>query len=88
MGFGLRQLRKSPGFAVVVIGSLTLGIGASVAIFSVVRAVLLDPFPYKDPAGWSMSSSRRRTPTDMTTSWSIPQDFMTCSSCGRLMMIS
>ena len=48
MGFGLRQLRKSPGFAVVVIGSLALGIGASVAIFSVVRAVLLDPFPYKD----------------------------------------
>ncbi len=47
MGFGLRQLRKSPGFAFVVIGSLTLGIGASVAIFSVVRAVLLDPFPYK-----------------------------------------
>ncbi len=47
MGFGLRQLRKSPGFAVVVIGSLALGIGASVAIFSVVRAVLLDPFPYQ-----------------------------------------
>jgi predicted permease len=46
--FGLRQLLKSPGFAVVVIGSLALGIGASVAVFSVVRAVLLDPYPYKD----------------------------------------
>jgi putative ABC transport system permease protein len=48
IAFGLRQLRKSPAFAVVVIGSLALGIGASVAVFSVVRAVLLDPFPYKD----------------------------------------
>ena len=48
VAFGLRQLRKSPGFAAVVIGSLALGIGASVAVFSVVRAVLLDPFPYKD----------------------------------------
>jgi predicted permease len=46
--FGLRQLLKSPGFAAVVIGSLALGIGASVAVFSVVRAVLLDPYPYKD----------------------------------------
>jgi predicted permease len=46
--FGLRQLLKSPGFAAVVIASLALGIGASVAVFSVVRAVLLDPYPYKD----------------------------------------
>ena len=48
LAFGVRQLRKSPGFAIVVIGSLALGIGASVAVFSVVRAVLLDPYPYKD----------------------------------------
>ncbi|HEY6487687.1 MAG TPA: ABC transporter permease [Terracidiphilus sp.] len=44
----LRKLLKSPGFAIVVIGSLALGIGASVAVFSVIRAVLLDPYPYKD----------------------------------------
>lgn len=49
LAFGFRQLRKSPGYAAVSIGSLALGIGASVAVFSVVRAVLLDPYPYKDP---------------------------------------
>jgi predicted permease len=48
IAFGLRQLRKSPGFVAVVIGSLALGVGASVAVFSVVRAVLLDAYPYKD----------------------------------------
>ena len=48
LAFGIRQLRKSPAFAAVVIGSLALGIGASVTVFSVVRAVLLDPYPYKD----------------------------------------
>src|SRR5580658_6112308 len=36
--YGFRQLYKSPGFAVVAVGSLALGIGASVAVFSVVRA--------------------------------------------------
>src|SRR5271170_3380606 len=46
--YGFRQLWKAPGFAIVAIGSLGLGIGASVAVFSVIRAVLLDPYPYKD----------------------------------------
>jgi len=48
IGYSLRQLRRARGFAAVVVGSLALGIGASVAVFSVVRAVLLDPFPYKN----------------------------------------
>ena len=47
--YGLRQLRRSPGFAITAIATLAVGIVATTAIFSVVNAVLLKPLSNPDP---------------------------------------
>jgi putative ABC transport system permease protein len=46
--YALRNLSKTPGFAVVAVITLGLGIGASTAIFSVLENILIEPFPYPD----------------------------------------
>jgi putative ABC transport system permease protein len=47
--YGLRKLRRSPGYAAVVLITLALGIGANTSMFSVVNAILVQPLPFKDP---------------------------------------
>ena len=47
--YGLRQLRRAPGFTLVAIITLALAIGANTSIFTLVHAILLQPLPVKDP---------------------------------------
>ena len=47
--FGARVLWRAPGFTLAALATLAIGIGATAAIFSVVRTVMLEPLPYRDP---------------------------------------
>jgi hypothetical protein len=73
--FGIRQLRKSPGFTIVAVFSLALGLGANMAIFQLVNAIRLKSLPVEKPqelatinfqsgsrrAGWWSSRSAQFT---------------------------
>jgi len=60
--YSVRGLRQNPGFTLTVVAMLALGIGANTTIFSVVRAVMLKPLPYKEPGRlvrlWESSPER------------------------------
>ena len=78
--FGVRNLAKSPGFTATAVISLALGIMATTAIYSVLHAVVLDPFPYKDVD--NLMSVRVRMPPSAVPGPAIPSISISRSRSG------
>ena len=75
--FAIRSLRRAPAFATAAIATLALGVGATLAVFTVVNGVLLRPLPYDDPARIQMIWLVHTTPDGVSSELPLSSGFFT-----------
>ena len=73
--YGVRTLRRTPGFSLTAIAVMALGIGATTSLFTVVRSVLLRPLPFRDPGKLVMLYEHFRQDTQNLYNVVAPADF-------------
>ena len=86
--YALRQIRRTPGYALAAVATLALAIGANAAVFSLVNALVFKPLPVRDPGQLAVlqAASERVTwcPADLPKRVSaIPQQLIHCCLIGR-----
>src|SRR4026207_1951631 len=92
--FAIRGLLKRPGFTVIALVALALGIGANTAIFSLVNAVVLRPLPFPEPdrLGWGFGNVRNGinsasgAPPDLVDYWNQNKTFEQFAASGTVQL--
>jgi len=72
--FAMRQMRRTPGFALTVVLTLALGVGVATAVFCVIDAVILRPLPFAHPGRIVALNTRSRSGYNQPASWPAYQD--------------